>query len=112
MSYKNLKNGIIVSHYPGIPGNKPIEKLKSFHYYLCTDENKMFKQIETQPRIYVGTLMAKDLNDAFVRGQNENPEYKAFNNRSVSVGDMILEDNNFYMVCGIGYKLVFTLNEE
>lgn len=86
-------------------GPKPI--LCMFHIYHCIDEEDMFTDKEKQPRKYVGSVMAEDLDDAFKMAQNDfNPEYRKYNVRSTSIGDLIQDDYGFYMVSGTGMKLI------
>ena len=75
-----------------------------------------FKEVEDQPREHVGFVKADSLEDAFKLSQNDrrtNGEEEQLNNdvwnpahpcRSTSVGDVIQDNDKFFMVCGTGFK--------
>jgi hypothetical protein len=45
--------------------------------------------------------------------QNDfNEDYAAFGARSTSVGDMILDGNDFYLVKGIGFEYILSIDPE
>jgi len=91
-------------------GPQPI--LKMFHIYHSMNKKYMFSEHEHQPREYIGYVMAKDIDDAFVKSQNDfGEEYREYKKRSTSVGDLIQDDYGFYMVCNIGFKLICLVDD-
>ena len=67
-------------------------------------------QLNTQCEHYkftyecIGSVEAKHINDAFRLAQNDfNDEYSSLNRRSTSVGDIITNDDNHYMVKSMGF---------
>lgn len=91
--------------------------MKQYHIYHCTQAGVRFTETENQPRIYAGFVEADSIEEAFQRSQNGG-KYNStnvsealpwnLNNpcRSTSVGDVIQSDEGFYMVCGIGFRLL------
>ncbi len=89
--------------------------MNEYHIYHCNGINK-FEEIEHQPRKYVGSIYAESIERAFQRSQNDrhtNGEEEQLNNdiwnptnpcRSTSVGDVIQDEDKFFMVCGTGFK--------
>lgn len=79
-------------------------QMRQFHIHHATGP-KMFSETEVQPRDYVGFVHATSLENAFKLTQGDiNPEW---DERSTSVGDIIQDGTQFYMVCGVGFKLLF-----
>lgn len=76
-----------------------------YHIFHSTGENK-FKEIEVQPREYAGFVEADSLEKAFEYAQNDHVDWAMNEVRSTSVGDVIQSDEGFYMVCGLGFKLL------
>lgn len=78
-------------------------KTKMFHVFLTI--NPHFEEQENQPRKYAGTVIAENLEQAFVKAQNLerhwNPDKPC---RSASIGDVIQENDKSYLVCGIGFR--------
>ena len=95
--------------------------MTQFHIYHSTGKDK-FQEVENQPRQYVGFVEADSIEEAFQRSQNGG-KYNStnvsealpwnLNNpcRSTSVGDVIQSDEGFYMVCGIGFKLLDVISK-
>jgi hypothetical protein len=82
--------------------------MPQYHIHHATGVNR-FREIDIQPRSYVGFVQAKSLQDAFVKSQtNFN---KDWDTRSTSVGDVIQDNDGFHMVCGIGFKKLFGREE-
>lgn len=82
--------------------------MKQYHIYHSTGINK-FEEVENQQRIYVGFVKANSIEEAYMLSQNQGDGdiWNAVNPcRSTSVGDVIESDEGFYMVCGIGFKLL------
>ena len=77
-----------------------------YHIHHSTGEHR-FEEVEIQPRENAGFVEAESLQEAFVKSQNDiNPWNEVHPCRSTSVGDIIQEHDKFYMVCGIGFKLL------
>lgn len=84
--------------------------MTQFHIYHSTGKDK-FQEVENQPRRYAGFVKADSLEKAFEYAQNDHVDW-AFNEvRSTSVGDVIQSDEGFYMVCGIGFKLLDVMSK-
>jgi hypothetical protein len=80
--------------------------MATYKIYHATSES-MFTQKQDQPRKLVGEIEASNLDDAYFKTQNwETPWNMATPCRSTSVGDVIESDEGFYMVCGMGFKLL------
>jgi hypothetical protein len=80
--------------------------MAQFHIYHSTGKDR-FQEVENQPRKYAGFVEADSLEQAFRKAQNEDSEWSSYHQaRSTSVGDVIQADDGFYMVCGIGFKLL------
>ena len=80
--------------------------MQQFHIFHSTGSNK-FQEVEKQPREYVGFVYANSIEHAFRLSQNDENVWNTANPcRSTSVGDVIQSDEGFYMVCGIGFKLL------
>ncbi len=83
--------------------------MSQYHIYHSIESGKRFKEIEVQPREYAGFVEAQSLEEAFKLSQNDFNESGDWSNnakRSISVGDVIQADEGFYMVCGVGFKLL------
>ena len=78
--------------------------MRQFHIFHSTEAGKRFEEIDVQPRIYAGFVNAKSVEDAFKLAQNDCNEWADNNQRSTSVGDVIQDDDKFFMVLGIGFK--------
>lgn len=77
--------------------------MKQYHIHHCT--NRLFKEVEKQPRKYAGIVEANSMEEAFQLSQNiEEPWNTVHPCRSTSVGDVIQEDDKLYMVCNVGFK--------
>lgn len=87
-----------------------IDTPKIYHIFLAIDSSSLFTEEEFQIRRYAATVIAKDLEDAFKKSQNDfNPDYAKKGVRSCSVGDLIQDNDGFYMVCASGFKLICLL---
>jgi hypothetical protein len=103
--------------------NNVQNKVKKFNIYHSFGINK-FEEVENQERIYVGDVEANTLEEAFQRSQNGGI-YNTPNSwssealpwnltdpcRSTSVGDVIKSDEGFYMVCGMGFRLLDVMSK-
>lgn len=79
--------------------------MEQYHIYHSTGINK-FEEVEVQPRIYAGFVEANSLEKAFEYAQNDHVDWAMNEVRSTSVGDVIQADDGFYMVCGVGFRLL------
>jgi hypothetical protein len=79
--------------------------MEYYHIYHSTGINK-FQEVEDQPRTYAGFLRASSLEKAFEYAQNDHVDWTINEVRSTSVGDVIQADDGFYMVCGLGFRLL------
>jgi len=77
--------------------------MAQFHIYHSTGKDR-FQEVENQPRVYAGCVMADSLEKAFEYAQNDHVEWSFNETRSTSVGDVIQADEGFFMVCGRGFK--------
>ena len=85
--------------------------MATYKIHHATSES-MFSHVENQPRILVGQIEASSIDDAYFKTQNWNePWNMATPCRSTSVGDVIESDEGFYMVCGIGFKLLDVMSK-
>ena len=84
--------------------------MEKFNIYHSTGINK-FEEVENQPRIYVGFVEANSLEKAFEYAQNDHVDWAMNEVRSTSVGDVIESDEGFYMVCGMGFKLLDVMSK-
>lgn len=83
--------------------------MEQYHIYHCTQAGVRFTETENQPRVYAGFVQADSLEEAYMLSQNQGDGdvWNAVNPcRSTSVGDVIQSDEGFYMVCGIGFRLL------
>lgn len=96
--------------------------MKQYHIFHATSPLR-FTETEIQPRQYVGFVEANSIEEAFKKSQNGgiynstgNHEGLPWNPtnpcRSTSVGDVIQDDDKFFMVCGIGFKELIEPEEE
>lgn len=77
---------------------------KQFHIYHSTGINK-FEEVEVQQREYAGFVIASSIQQAFELSQNVVESWNTvYPCRSTSVGDVIQDDDKFFMVCGTGFK--------
>lgn len=87
--------------------NKIISPEPKEYRIFFAQGNDQFTEKELQYREYAGSVMAKDLHEAFAKSQNSNDaEWEKLGRRSTSVGDMISDGENMYMVASQGFKLV------
>ena len=87
--------------------------MAQFHIYHSTGKDR-FQEVENQPRIYSGFVEANSLEKAFIQSQNQGDGdiWNAVNPcRSTSVGDVIESDEGFYMVCGMGFRLLDVMSK-
>lgn len=84
--------------------------MTQFHIYHSIGKDK-FQEVENQPRQYVGFVEADSLEKAFEYAQNDHVDWAMNGVRSTSVGDVIQSDEGFYMVCGIGFKLLDVMSK-
>ena len=79
--------------------------MKQFHIHHS--KSLLPLEIDIQPREYAGFVEAESLDEAYSKSQNFSGPWNPTNPcRSTSVGDIIQDDDKFYMVCGIGFKLL------
>jgi len=78
------------------------EEEGQFHIHHATGPLK-FTETKSQPRKYVGFVNATSLDEAFKKSQNLDEEWNP-GVRSTSVGDVIQDDDKFYLVKGIGFE--------
>lgn len=94
------------------------ELKREFCIYHNTNKETMFRSTplkdgEKRDFKYIGAVMASSLEEAFILSQNDfNEEYAEIGARSTSVGDMILDGNDFYLVKGIGFEYVLSIDSE
>lgn len=81
--------------------------MQQYHIHHSVDRIKMFTPEVNQKREYVGFVEAESLDDAFHKSQNldrdinwnpTNPK------RSTSVGDIIQDNEGFYLVEDVGFR--------
>jgi len=93
------------------------ELKREFCIYHNTNKETMFRSTplkdgEKRDFKYIGAVMASSLEEAFILSQNDfNEEYAEIGARSTSVGDMILDGNDFYLVKGIGFECILSDSE-
>lgn len=84
--------------------------MKTFIIHHTTGDAK-FSEVANQERVVVGVLQAEDLDDAYTKSQNLINDWNPINPcRSTSVGDVIQDDKEFYLVCGMGFKQIHNIN--
>jgi len=114
----STKNGTLVPTHNifrtpqeiGVDQKVDSDQLKLYHIFLAVESSSTYTEEEFQIRKYAATVIAKDLEEAFKKSQNDfNPDYAKKNVRSCSVGDLIQDNDGFYMVCASGFKLICLL---
>jgi len=88
--------------------------MKQYHIFHAIADQFKFTETVYQPRIYVGFVQATSIEQAYFLSQNQeelwNKDFiphvwdKDAPCRSTSVGDVIQDDDKFFMVCGTGFK--------
>lgn len=76
--------------------------MRQFHIHQAI--NPTFTEDEVQDRKYVGFVEADNLEKAFEYAQNDHVDWCFNQVRSTSVGDVIQDDDKFYLVMGVGFK--------
>lgn len=114
----NLKaiqmTNIELSHTP--------KRLRKFDIYHAIEVGKRFTEMEHQHRVYVGSVKANSVEQAYVLSQNVDKCWTELQGelngmrvqpqRSTSVGDVILDNNDLYLVCGCGFKAIGHVRDE
>ena len=79
--------------------------MKQYHIFHAISPLR-FTETEVQPRVYAGFVYASSIDDAFFKSNNfdDAPWNEENPCRSTSVGDIIQDNDKFFMVCGIGFK--------
>lgn len=86
--------------------------IQQYHIYHCVGDDK-FKEVEIQPREYVGFINCHSLESAFQLSQNLSELWNPLNPcRSTSVGDVIVCDEGMYMILGVGFKLLEDISSQ
>jgi hypothetical protein len=81
--------------------------MKQYHIYHATSPGLRFTEQKDQPREYVGFVEANSIEEAYQKSQNFELLWNPSNPcRSTSVGDVIQEDEGFFLVKGIGFELL------
>lgn len=107
----NKVNGTIHPTVPPIVSKNDAFKL----YHIFHTINKAYLGIERveQPRKYIGWVMAEDLQDAWIKAQNDwNPHYREYKVRSTCIGDFIQDDEAIYMIIGNGFQKICDLEDK
>ena len=86
------------------------DKERQFHIFHATGPCR-FTPVEEQPRIYAGWINATSLENAFKLAQNDNHSWSFDDTRSTCVGDVIQDNDDFYMVTGSGFKLLQSMED-
>ena len=86
--------------------------MKQYHIFHATHPGLRFTETEIQPRQYVGFVEANSLEKAFEYAQNDHVDWAMNEVRSTSVGDIIQDDDKFFMVCGMGFKELIEPEED
>ena len=84
--------------------------MRYFHIYHSIGKDR-FQEIEDQYREYVSFVEANSLEEAFEYAQNDHVDWAMNEVRSTSVGDVIESDEGFYMVCGMGFRLLDVMSK-
>ena len=93
------------------------ELKREFCIYHNTNKETMFRDTplkdgEKRDFKYIGAVMASSLEEAFILSQNDfNEEYAEIGARSTSVGDMILDGNDFYLIKMVGFECILSDSE-
>lgn len=90
--------------------NNMQNKMRDFKIYHSIGKDR-FQEIEDQYREYVGFVEADSLEKAFEYAQNDHIDWAMNEVRSTSVGDVIESDEGFYMVCGMGFRLLDVMSK-
>ncbi len=86
--------------------------MKQYHIFHATSPLR-FTETEIQPREYAGFVYANSIEHAFILSQNNENVWNTANPcRSTSVGDVIQENDKFFMVCGQSFKELIEPEEE
>jgi len=86
--------------------------MKQYHIFHATSPLR-FTETEIQPRKYAGFVNADSLEEAFVESQNTEEHWNPINPcRSTSIGDVIQDDNKFYIVLGSGFEELIEPKED
>jgi hypothetical protein len=86
--------------------------MKQYHIFHATHPGLRFTETEIQPRQYVGFVEANSLEKAFEYAQNDHVDWAMNEVRSTSVGDIIQDDDKFFMVCGMSFKELIEPEED
>jgi hypothetical protein len=85
--------------------------MEQFHIYHSNGINK-FKEVENQTRHYAGCVEAGSIEEAYMLSQNQDKVWNTLNPcRSTSVGDILQSDEGFYMVTGMGFRLLDAMSK-
>lgn len=82
--------------------SKEEPKTRQFHIYHATGKDR-FTTKKVQPRQYVGFVNAVSLEKAFEYAQNDYIDWTMNEVRSTSVGDIIQDGDQFFIVLGMGF---------
>jgi hypothetical protein len=96
--------------YPTIYDGEDTPDDRTFTLYHATGPNA-FTEVEDQERKYAGWVRATSLEEAFRKSQNTDKPWFINNCRSTSVGDVIQDGKDRYLVCGSGFKLLGSEDE-
>jgi len=82
--------------------------MRQFHIHHSTGKDR-FTEVKEQPREYAGYVEADSLQDAFIKSQNcldgSLVDWNKTNPcRSTSVGDVIQDGDDFYLVKNFGFE--------
>jgi len=83
---------------------KESPSVRQFHIYHATGPDA-FTPVEVQPRKYDGSVYAQSLHHAFNLAQKDE-DWGYTGSRSTCVGDVIQDNDKFYMVTGSGFELL------
>lgn len=92
--------------------NNNIQEIDLFY---SIDPETRYKPIEQQPREYAGQLLANSLEEIFrlYKLFISHVDETTINLRPIiAIGDMVLYENNFYMLTEEGFKYLCNLAEE
>lgn len=83
---------------------------KKYKIFFAQGPDRFTEKV-SQYREYAGSVLAKDLDEAFAKSQNGNDkEWESLSRRSTSVGDFISDGQNMYMVASQGFTLVCSVS--
>lgn len=86
--------------------------MTQYHIFHSKPNKFMFTETEIQPREYVGFVNANSIEEAFKLSQNIESDWNPTNPcGSTSVGNVIQENDKFFMVCSVGFKELRTEEE-